>query len=370
MVQTDRSFASVKADNARLNLEETRAGNVILNSMPRFIMIELTQGCNLRCPMCRTYRIGYNERALDRDVFAALADVLFPAAEIVDVRGWGESLLAPDIDDVIRLVGSYEARCRVVTNLSLSKPNTLDLLADTNSMIDISLDAADQQTLDVCRPGARLNLITRNARRLSARLAEQGQPGESMRVLATLQSTTLGRLDELVTWAAEVGVRQIVLNEVTLAPGDPLAVVDIEDRVDAAIERACAEADTVGVELFAGSALGRCAGVRKDVPFCIHPWTYATVGYDGSVGYCDHLIGPMMPFSHMGQITTTAFAEIWNGAAWRDLRRWHVLSERPDLPTYHACFRCYQHRNVDFEDFFEPRLSRYRLNLTPVRSDR
>lgn len=370
MVQADRCLASVKAGNSQLNLEETRAALLRLSSMPRFVMIELTQGCNLRCPMCRSRQIGYNERVLDRDLFAALADVLFPAAEIVDVRGWGESLLAPDIDDVIRLVHSYQARCRVVTNLSLNKPGTLDLLADINAMIDISLDAADQETLNICRPGARLSLITRNAKRLSARLAEPGQPADSMRILATLQSTTLGRLDELVTWAAEVGVRQIVLNEVTLAPGDPLAVAGIEDQVDAAVDRARAVADCMGVELFAGSALGRCAGVRKDVPFCIHPWTYATIGYDGSVGYCDHLIGPMMPFSHMGQVTTTDFAEIWNGDAWQDLRRWHVLPDRPEVPTYQACFRCYQHRNVDFEDVFEPRLSRYRLTLTPVRTDR
>lgn len=338
--------------------------------MPRFVMIELTQGCNLRCPMCRSSQISYNERVLDRELFAALADVLFPAAEIVDIRGWGESLLAPDIDDVIRLVHAYDARCRVVTNLSLNKPGTLDLLADTNAMVDISLDAADRETLDVCRPGARLDLITRNAKRLSARLTDNGLPTASMRVLATLQSTTLDRLDELVTWAAEVGVGQVVLNEVTLSPGDPLAVVGLEDQVDAAVERARARADTVGVELFAGSALGRCAGVRKDIPFCIHPWTYATVGYDGSVGYCDHLVGPMMPFAHMGQVTTTAFARIWNGDAWQDLRRWHALPERRDVPEYHACFRCYQHRNVDFEDVFEPRLERYRLNLTPARSDR
>jgi radical SAM protein with 4Fe4S-binding SPASM domain len=370
VAQADRSLSSLKADNARLNLEESRAGRLTLNSMPRFVMIELTQGCNLRCPMCRSRQIGYNERVLDRGMFAALADVLFPAAEIVDVRGWGESLLAPDIDDVIRLVHSYLARCRVVTNLSLNKPSTLDLLVDTSAMIDISLDAADQETLDVCRPGARLSLITRNAKRLSARLAEQGRSGESLRVLATLQSTTLDRLDELVTWAAEVGVPQIVLNEVTIAPGDPLAVVGIENRVDAAVERALAVADAVGVELFAGSALGHCAGIRKGVAFCIHPWTYATVGYDGSVGYCDHFIGPMMPFSHMGKITTTDFEQIWNGPAWQDLRRWHGLPDRPDVQTYHACFRCYQHRNVDFEDVFEPRLSRYRLNLTPVRSDR
>jgi MoaA/NifB/PqqE/SkfB family radical SAM enzyme len=367
MNEPHTNYLRLKADNARLSLAEYRAGAIELASMPRFVMVELTQGCNLRCPMCRSRQIGYAERVLDRSTLQHVASLLFPAAEIVDIRGWGESLLAPDIDEIIRLVHRYAARCRVVTNLSLNRPDILDFLAEIGAMIDVSLDAADQETLDRCRPGARLNLITSNAKRLSTRLAEHGHDPACLRVLATVQSVTLARLEHLVEWAASVGIRQIVLNEVTLAPGDPLGLLGLEAEVDGAVERTRRAADRLGIELFAGSTLGRCVGLAKDVPHCLHPWAYATVGFDGSVGYCDHLIGPMMPFSHMGAFTQSSFAEIWNGPAWQDLRRWHVDAQRADTPSYHPCFQCYRHRNVDFEDVFEPRLSRYRLNLTPAR---
>jgi MoaA/NifB/PqqE/SkfB family radical SAM enzyme len=350
---TGPDYAAAKAENARLNLLETRAGQLALRSMPRYVMVELTQGCNLRCPMCRSRTIGYRERELDRDILASVAEILFPTAEVVDIRGWGESLLVPDIDAVIRQVDTYGARCRVVTNLSFNRPETLDLLVDVGAMVDISLDSAEQTTLDVCRPGARLGLIRRNIARLTGRLNAAARSADSLRILATLQRNTLADLPGLIRFAAEAQVRQVVLNEVVLAPGDPLAVVGHEDEVDRAVALAQTVADDAGVDLYAGTALGRCAGVRKDIEACIHPWSYVTVGYDGSVGYCDHLIGPMLPMSCMG-------------AAWQALRRWHSSPDRADTPSYHACFRCYQHRNVDFEDVFEPRLDRYRLNLLPI----
>ena len=90
----DLDYRALKAHNQQVNLLESRAGAVELRSMPRFIMIELTQGYNLRCPMCRSRRMSYHERELDRGVLASLAEILFPTAEMVDVRGGGESLLA------------------------------------------------------------------------------------------------------------------------------------------------------------------------------------------------------------------------------------------------------------------------------------
>lgn len=358
-------YQALKATNARLNLAESRSGALTLDSLPRYVMVELTQGCNLRCPMCRSRSIGYRERELDRTVLSSVAEMLFPTAEMVDIRGWGESLLAPDINDIIRLVAAYHARCRVVTNLSVNRLDTLNLLVETGSMIDVSLDSADQEVLDHCRTGARLALITRNLRHLVKDLQQKRGDVDSLRIIATLQAMTLDGLTDLVRYAADVGVKEVVLNEVTLADDDPNALVGRERQVDEAVREATAAADATGVRVFAGTALGHCTGVQKNIPFCIHPWAYATIGYDGSVGYCDHLIGPMMPFSCMGDINRSSFEAIWNGAAWERLRQWHAAPPRRDVSTYHACYRCYQHRNVDFEDMFEPRLERLRLNLIP-----
>lgn len=84
-------YLALKKENAALNLEEIRLGSAELHSMPRYVMVELTQGCNLKCSMCRSRSIRYAEKEMDREIFRRTADLLFPAAEMVDVRGWGKA---------------------------------------------------------------------------------------------------------------------------------------------------------------------------------------------------------------------------------------------------------------------------------------
>lgn len=45
-----RDYHAIKAQNAVVNVAETRASALELRSMPRYVMIELTQGCNLCHP--------------------------------------------------------------------------------------------------------------------------------------------------------------------------------------------------------------------------------------------------------------------------------------------------------------------------------
>ncbi|GAB2961018.1 radical SAM protein [Saccharothrix stipae] len=359
-----------RARNAALNLQESRAGALVLRSKPRYVLVELTQGCNLQCPMCRDRAIGYREREMDRDVLAHIAAELFPTAEMVDIRGWGESLLVSDVDDIVREVAAHGARCRVVTNLSFRKPATLDLLTEVGAMVDVSLDAAQQGPLAEARKGAKLPLITENLRRLVDGFARNGRPADSLRIVATVQPVTVPELAGLVRYAAEVGVPQIVLNAVTVAEGDPTGLHGREVEVDRAVDEAREVAAELGVDLFAGTSLGHCVPALKNSSTCIHPWSYLTVGYDGSVGYCDHLVGPIMQHYSQGHAGRTSLEEIWNGPRWQELRRWHADPHRADQRAFHGCFRCYQHRNVDFEDVFEPALERYRLGIEPVTGTR
>jgi radical SAM protein with 4Fe4S-binding SPASM domain len=357
-------YAELKRRNAELNLAEMRAGEIELRSMPRYVLVELTQGCNLRCPMCRSHAIGYREREMPRSFLAEVVEVLFPTAQMVDIRGWGESLLAPEIDDVIRAVDAHHSQCRVVTNLSFNRPATLDLLADVGAMVDVSLDSVHQDVLGVVRQGARFSTIDRNLRRLAGRYSDAAGHG-SLRITATVQRATLAGLNDLVRYSADLGGIPIVLHAVTLSADNPNALTGLDDQVDATIMEAAREAARLGVELYAGSRFGRRVGIKKDIPFCMHPWSYVTVGYDGSVGYCDYLIGPMMQYSCMGDMTVEGFTQIWNGKPWRDLRQWHGAGHLPDDQRYGPCTQCYAHRNVDFEDLFEPRLERYLLTGIP-----
>lgn len=352
---------NARGRNASLNAREWAEGRVELRSLPRYLMVELTQGCNLHCPMCRPSVIGVRERSMDRGLLAQVAELLMPTAEVVDIRGWGESLIVADVTEVVRLVARHGACCRVVTNLSFRRPEVLDELVACEALIDVSIDSARLETVARSRTGARFDLVEANLCWLTAALATSPGGPDRLRVITTLQRSTVDDLRHLVRWLGDRGVRHVVINEVTLSPGDANALTGCDGAVDAEVDAAAKEAAHAGVVLWAGTRLGSRVPATKDAFTCIHPWAYATIGYDGSVGFCDHLIGPMMPLVHMGDVRRQSFEAIWNGERWQSLRRWHLERGAPATRAQSACAACYRHRNVDFEDIFEPSVERQRI---------
>lgn len=91
-----------REENRADNLEEYRNKRTVLKSLPQFLVVELTQGCNLACPMCRSKNIHPTSRRMQADLFEQIADELFSTAWMIDLRGWGESLVLPEIEDRIR----------------------------------------------------------------------------------------------------------------------------------------------------------------------------------------------------------------------------------------------------------------------------
>lgn len=322
-------------------------------------MLELTQGCNLACPMCRSERIRYRDRELSRDIVSDMLDLLLPYAEIVDVRGWGESLLAPDLLSILRRIHDGGAKIRIVSNLSVNRPDIIAYLIAAEALVDVSIDAHTQEGLDVCRPGSRLKIIERNLKEIAAGLAQRNAL-QNLRVMITLQRLNLPILPDLIGYVHGLGVNTVQVSEVSLDDSSPDAIhrKDKMAEVDDAIAAAVETAKSIGVELTAGTKLGSSVPIVPREPYCVHPWSHATIGYDGSVGYCDHLIGPVMDLEHMGNLNADGFMDIWNGQKWQNLRGWHAGS---GSGRYEHCSGCYLRQNPDFEELLVPTVRSLRL---------
>lgn len=156
--------ADKRVQNATTNVREYTAGIAILESLPRFLLVELTQGCNLACPMCRPKRIATRERTMTDELFERVASILFPTAEVVDLRGWGESVILPNFSERAQRVLDSGATLRIVTNLAYSRPKVLSHLLYGGAWLDLSIDTLDEEAIKVVRPGAQPDLIRRNLR--------------------------------------------------------------------------------------------------------------------------------------------------------------------------------------------------------------
>ena len=365
MNNTPCAYFDAKRQNSELNRAEYLSGTVTLTSLPRALFVELTQGCNLRCPMCRNDIIATNKTSMPDMLFDAIADQLFPTAEMVDLRGWGESLIVPNILSRIERVVTSGARLRIVTNLSFRRPQVLDALVEAEAMIAVSLDAADQQTLSLLRRGADLELITSNIQYLVRRFGHS----RNVEILTAVQRPGLPNLPQLIDHVAACGVQEVKLFPVEVTEPSELGLESHDVEVDDALGRAVARAQELGVRLVAGAQMGSLPDNRITFPMCVHPWAYAYLAYNGDVSFCDHLIGPGNDEYVLGNLHKASFLDIWNGPALQRIRAEHLGARRSSAEQFAHCAWCYKKKYVDFENVFEPRFASEIVQLSLSRND-
>jgi len=340
--------------NRMLNLQEYRDGIIKLNSRPRFLVVELTQTCNLHCPMCRQDGSSTRGRTMPTELFERVGQELFPLAEMVDLRGWGESLILPEIIELIETTASFGVKIRFVTNLSFRRDEVLKTLAEYGCYVAVSIDAADPNLFRILRGGARLEQVTSNLDYLASEYQKCFGNTDLLHITTTVQRPALQDLVKIIDLAADYGIKEVRLFSVTVEPNSPLDIENEQKSVDAALTAVANRARQRGIRLVVGTRMGSMPANPTDVPTCIHPWAYAYISYAGAVGFCDHLIGiPGEPY-HIGHLETASFEEIWNSPAWQSLRQEHLGKRSSNAPLFYECAWCYKNRYVDFEHWFDP----------------
>src|SRR5690349_16037197 len=95
-----------KADNIRRAWKHFDARDRVVTSSPIRGIVELTQNCNFKCPMCaqswepqfQKYNPALN---MPMEQFVKIADQLFPNAINIDMRGFGETTILPYWPEVV-----------------------------------------------------------------------------------------------------------------------------------------------------------------------------------------------------------------------------------------------------------------------------
>lgn len=356
-------LAAIKDRNRELNLLEIHRGNTALQSLPRYVALELTQGCNLYCEMCRNQPIGIRSAQMDGVLFQRAAEQLLPTAEVVDLRGWGESLLLPDIADTIRYCTGFGCQIRFVTNLSFHRPHVLECLAENHCHLAVSLDSADPAVLPRLRRGASLKRIASNLKILAEKYTSRHGTAKRIVLNCTVQRPALPTLASLIELASEVGVQEVRLARVSTSESSPLSLAACDKEVSDALGATQIAAREHGVRVFASTRFAGFPDNPQDMPACIHPWAYAFVDMNGLVGFCDHLIGPANRKYLIGDLQCSSFAEIWNSDEWQQLRAEHLGARRSAAPLFEHCAWCYRNRYVEFEDLLVPELASAKVCL-------
>ena len=137
-----------------------------------YAIIELSNYCNLRCPLCTTGGLKEANPNIERgmmslDCFKVCLDKLLPYLRYLELYTWGEPLLNKDVCSCIRYANDKRVVTQLSTNMQLYTEDIGNQLIESGlKKIIVSCDGLTQSTYERYRVGGSLDVLERNVKHL------------------------------------------------------------------------------------------------------------------------------------------------------------------------------------------------------------
>ena len=316
---------------------------IIPNTPPQTLQVEITTACHLKCVMCTRPAPGEGGSP---HMTAAVWERFLRAArqvENVNILGNGEPLLHPHALAWLRQLDEAGVAVSFSTSGDMvDARRATDLAAlQHHATISVSIDSPDPAVYERIRGQS----LARALRGLEHLMQSLRRP-ERVRVVAVVMRGNLASLLAFPALLESRGVRQFVLRGLIDSKGSMGGLMPAYDDANLAILRAIkadCEARGIAVSLLPSIperliAIAtpdlRCEGFTEapsadaengepedpDAPpltrLCFDPWEMALVTRDGSVHPCEvyHYHAPL------GSLAEHEFGEIWTGEPYRAFR--------------------------------------------------
>ena len=141
-----------------------RRGAEICSYPPTRVWVEPTSHCNLRCSFCGNRLLPKEQRGfMDFDLFRKLVDEAAGSIRQFNMFHRGESLLHPQIGEMIRYAASRGLRTRIHTNGTLLNPDLSRSLVESRlDVLSFSFDGYDREMYEANRPNASFDRVLSN----------------------------------------------------------------------------------------------------------------------------------------------------------------------------------------------------------------
>lgn len=148
-------------------------------SMPLHMQMELTNYCNLRCPVCPTglKAVKRKPEFMDVDLFKRVIDEVGPYLLTTSLWGWGEPLLHPNLKQILSAIGKHKIASLLSTNgQKLNDERVIDALTcSPPTHLIVAIDGLTDHTNSKFRVGASLEPILSGVRKIARIKKERNQ---------------------------------------------------------------------------------------------------------------------------------------------------------------------------------------------------
>ncbi len=287
--------------------------NSPLPDLPRIIMIEPTNACNLRCIMC-----DYQNTKDGTSFFLSLDNFKKIFDQFSDIRefifcGIGEPLLNKDIFEMIRIVKERKVPfINLITNGTLlNEEYSQRLLESGITRIQISIHSANSKTFAYVRQDKEeaFEQVKENIKVLIK--FKKNFPNIKICINTVINHSNFKEMPDIIELGSELGVDLVEFFQMTTI-FDKLKDINAPlSQVPSLVKQARKFAKRLKVNLsfLDGNEYGRCYQL----------WDFIMIHSDGNVSPCNGIM-PQEKID-VGNILKTPLKDIWYSDKYQELRR-------------------------------------------------
>ena len=296
----------------------------IIMGYPLLLMVEPTNRCNLKCPMCPSGS-GELTRTLGKlklDLFSQIIDDIGDHLILIQFWNQGEPFLHEDLLDMVKL-----AKSKGIPTMTSTNGHFLNSLEHVENIIDsgldeiiVSLDGVDQTTYEKYRIGGNFQRVVNGIRKLS----KAKEKHKTKRPLINLQFLVLKhnqhQIDRLVKLAKELHVDILTLKSVQVYNRNQAKQFLPDNRK---YRRYVYQRDFY-----------RLKSQIKN--WCYYLWYGSVLNWDGTIVPCCFDKNCDYPIANLSQFNSS-FYDIWKGKELQNFRK-KILKQRRDIDMCKNCF--------------------------------
>lgn len=297
---------------------------------PTCLVIESTNICNLKCPLCPTgQRIPGRARGkMSFTNFKKIIDELGSYLYSLRLENWGEPLLNEEIYSMISYAKSRKICVSFNTNLHfLDEKKAQGLILSGLDHLKVSLDGATSESYAKYRVGGDFDEVINNIELLVKQRDRMKKKNPFIEIQFIAMKHNEHEVEEIKRLSKTLGVDALFIEKLRPDMREELFSSDIRS-----------------IEKFkdwlpSNSALSIFDYNNKkrkpNKKICSYLWTTSVINWDGSVVPCCSVYDEKYDF---GNVFSDGFKNVWNGSKYRAARRLIGRSFKIDTPI--ICINC------------------------------